>query len=87
MFSNATQTRAVIPESTLDIEPRRLLLHIPALYDLDLDLDAPDSKLLSVFGKDETTNEAVKLKRMRSLDVDNARAEWRIADRAIVLLA
>lgn len=62
-------------------------MHIPALYDLDLDLDTPDSELLSVFGKNEATNEVIKLKRMRSFDVDNAQAEWRVADRAIVLLA
>jgi hypothetical protein len=86
-FCNATQTYAVIAESTLDVEPRRVLLHIPALYDLDLNLDSPDSELSSVFGKNNTANEALKLKRMRNLDVDNANAEWRVADRAIVLLA
>ncbi|KAF8130378.1 hypothetical protein EV363DRAFT_1336099 [Boletus edulis] len=79
--------RAVIPDSTLDVEPRRILLHIPALYDLDLNLDASDAELVSVFGKNDTFNEALKLKRMRNLDVDNARAEWRVADRTIVLLA
>ncbi|KAG6374002.1 hypothetical protein JVT61DRAFT_4637 [Boletus reticuloceps] len=81
-----TQARAVIPDSTLDVEPRRILIHIPALYDLDLNLDASDAELVSVFGKNDTSNEALKLKRMRNLDVDNARAEWRVADRTIVLL-
>ncbi|KAG8215273.1 pre-RNA processing PIH1/Nop17-domain-containing protein [Butyriboletus roseoflavus] len=56
-------THAVIPESTLDVEPRRVLLHIPTLYDLDLDLDASDSELLSVFGGNETAYQALKLKR------------------------
>ncbi|KAF8553622.1 hypothetical protein OG21DRAFT_1509953, partial [Imleria badia] len=67
-------THAVIPESTLDVEPRRILLHIPALYDLDLNLEALDSELSSVFGKSGTANEALKLKRMRNLDVENAKA-------------
>ncbi|KAH0834023.1 pre-RNA processing PIH1/Nop17-domain-containing protein [Lanmaoa asiatica] len=80
-------THAVIPESTLDVEPKRILLHIPALYDLDINLDAPDSELLSVFGNNETTNEALKLKRVRSLDVGNALAEWHVADSVIILLA
>jgi len=84
---NSTQTHAVIRESTLDVEPRRVLLHIPALYDLDLNLDASESELSTVFGENGIVDEALKLKRMRNLDVDNARAEWRVADKVIVLLA
>ncbi|KAN0079982.1 pre-RNA processing PIH1/Nop17 domain containing protein [Tylopilus felleus] len=80
-------THTVIANSTLDVEPRRVLLHIPALYDFDLNLDASDAELSSVFGKSGTSNEALKLKRMRNLGVDNARAEWRVADRTIVLVA
>ncbi|KAI9571860.1 pre-RNA processing PIH1/Nop17-domain-containing protein [Boletus coccyginus] len=80
-------THAAIRESTLDVEPRRILLHIPAMYDLDLNLNAPDSELSTVFGGNGTVDEALRLKRMRNLDVDNARAEWSVADKAIVLLA
>lgn len=87
IFCDATQTHTVIANSTLDVEPRRVLLHIPALYDFDLNLDASDAELSSVFGKSGTSNEALKLKRMRNLGVDNARAEWRVADRTIVLVA
>ncbi|KIJ18200.1 hypothetical protein PAXINDRAFT_110714 [Paxillus involutus ATCC 200175] len=75
-------THAVIPESTLDVEARRVILHIPSLYNLDINLDASDAELSATFA-----NEVAKLKGMRNLDVDGAKAEWRVADNAIVLLA
>lgn len=68
------------------MEPRRILLHVPGLYDLDINLDASNAELSSVFGKNDTGNQALKLKRMRNLDVDNARAEWRVANKTIVLV-
>ena len=40
-----------------------------------------------MFEKNGTADTALRLKRMRNLDVDSARAEWRVADKAIVLLA
>ncbi|KAG9311021.1 pre-RNA processing PIH1/Nop17-domain-containing protein [Chiua virens] len=80
-------TYAVIPTSTLDVEPRRILLHVPNLYHLDLNLEALDSELSSAFGKNDTADAALKLKRMRNFDVDRARAEWRVADKVIVLVA
>lgn len=81
------QTHALIPKCTLDVEPRRVLLHVPALYDLDINLESLDSELVSIFGKNNTADAALKLKRMRKFDVDNASAEWRVADKAIVLVA
>ncbi|KAF9238385.1 hypothetical protein BU15DRAFT_88426 [Melanogaster broomeanus] len=59
-------THAVIPKSTLDVEPKRLS---------------------ATFGKTNSAEKVLKLKRMRDLDVDGAKAEWRVADRAIVLMA
>ncbi|KIJ60443.1 hypothetical protein HYDPIDRAFT_117146 [Hydnomerulius pinastri MD-312] len=80
-------THAVIPESTLDVEPRRVILHIPFLYDLDINLDASDAVLSATFSRTNSADKALTLKRMRNLEVDNAKAEWRVADKAIVLLA
>ncbi|KAH7882130.1 pre-RNA processing PIH1/Nop17-domain-containing protein [Phlebopus sp. FC_14] len=77
-------THAVIPESTLDLERKRVILHIPSLYELDIDLEASDAELTSRFG---SVDRVLELKRRRELDVDDARAEWRVADRAIVLVA
>jgi len=70
-------TRDLIPSSTLDLESRRLLLHVPSLYSLDVNLDLPD-ELLGI------SNSALTLKRMRDFNIDGAKADWRIAEGAIV---
>ncbi|KAF9219335.1 hypothetical protein BS17DRAFT_804440 [Gyrodon lividus] len=80
-------TQAIISESTLDVEPRRLILHIPSLYDLDINLEVPDAELSAIFGNSNSADKVLELKRMRNLDVDGAKAEWRVADKAIVILA
>ncbi|KAG0707213.1 pre-RNA processing PIH1/Nop17-domain-containing protein [Suillus ampliporus] len=79
-------THADIPNSTLDVEPRRVTLHIPALYDLDINLDvAPDADSTSRHGL--LGKGVIELERSRDLDVDGAKAEWRVAEKVIVLLA
>ncbi|OJA09138.1 hypothetical protein AZE42_02310 [Rhizopogon vesiculosus] len=77
-------THAHIPNSTLDVEPRKVILHIPSLYDLVVDLDAPDAKSGSNHGIH--SKGAIELKSLRDLDVDGANAEWRVAEKVIVLL-
>lgn len=81
------QTRAHISNSTLDVEPRRVILHVPSLYDLDINLDvAPDTEpTTATYGR--LGEAATELKRFRDLDVDGAKAEWRVAEKVIVLLA
>ncbi|KIK11810.1 hypothetical protein PISMIDRAFT_19213 [Pisolithus microcarpus 441] len=80
-------THAAIPLSTLDVEPRRVLLSVPSLYHLDIDLNALDADLTATFSKTGSSMQALTLKRKRDLDVDNAKAEWRVADKTIVLHA
>ncbi|KAG2143426.1 pre-RNA processing PIH1/Nop17-domain-containing protein [Suillus bovinus] len=79
-------THAHISNSTLDVEPRRVMLHIPSLYDLHINLDvAPDTELMATYGR--LGEGATELQRLRDLDVDGAKAEWRVAEKVIVLLA
>lgn len=80
-------THAAIPLSTLDVEPRRVLLSVPSLYNLDIDLNASDADLTATFAEPDSSMQALTLKRKRDLDVDNAKAEWRVADKTIVLHA
>ena len=84
------KTRDRIPSAALDVEERRLLLNIPGLYNLDVDLTLPDSKLqsqLALAGAGPNGVEtALMLKRARSLDVDGAEAEWRIGEGKLVVV-
>ncbi|KAG6332786.1 hypothetical protein ID866_6305 [Astraeus odoratus] len=82
-----TLTHAAAANSTLDIEPRRIILRVPSLYDLDINLSALDAELTATFSETGSAEQALTLKRKRDLDVDNARAEWRVADKTIVLYA
>ncbi|KAI0742766.1 pre-RNA processing PIH1/Nop17-domain-containing protein [Daedaleopsis nitida] len=86
-------TRASIPSTTLDIEPRRLIFTSPPSnpsspgYALDLDLGRPDAELQNLFGSPRSATDALRLMRERELDVDDARAEWRIAEGTLVIYA
>jgi len=74
---------------TLDLEPRRFTLHIPDLYELDVDLELPDAtpgKARSGVGP-QGTEYIATLKQARRLDVDRARAEWRVKERSLVVVA
>lgn len=97
----------MIPVSTLDLEPRRIILTIPGLYQLDVNLDASDAELMATFSRSESdsafanpefnsedgsgrrsmVDSALTLKRIRDLEVSSARAEWRVAEGILVILA
>ncbi|KZP06881.1 hypothetical protein FIBSPDRAFT_1053288 [Athelia psychrophila] len=91
-------THAHIPTATLDLEPRRVLFAVPGLYALDVPLDAPDAELVAAsahLDSDGTTTAtaggggwetgALGLKRARDLDVEGARAEWRVEEGCLVV--
>ncbi|KIM77387.1 hypothetical protein PILCRDRAFT_12029 [Piloderma croceum F 1598] len=85
-------THPQIPSSTLDLEPRRIILSTPALYELDVNLDASDAEIAATFSKEGGAGEdgmesALTLKRMRDLDVQEARAEWRVGEGVVVVYA
>ena len=85
-----TQTHAQIPSSTLDLEPRRIILSIPSLYTLDVNLDASDAEIAATFSSDgegKGMESALTLKRLRDLDVGEARAEWRVGEGVVVVYA
>ncbi|KAL6308910.1 pre-RNA processing PIH1/Nop17-domain-containing protein [Sparassis latifolia] len=84
-------TRADLAHTTLDLEARRVRLRSP-VYALDLDLDRPDAELRANGeqgkGMDDAAVERVlALKRVRDLDVEGARAEWRVAEGVLLLRA
>ncbi|KAG1758134.1 hypothetical protein EDD22DRAFT_850271 [Suillus occidentalis] len=86
MINVPNLTHAHISNSTLDVEPRRVVLHVPSLYDLDINLDtALDTEPTASHGR--LGEGATELKRSRDLDVDGAKAEWRVSEKVIVLLA
>ena len=85
------QTRATITSAVLDLEPRRITLLIPGLYVLDINLELPDAVIgQAPFGVETDlrgAENALTLKRARDLDVDRARAEWRVNERCLVIVA
>ncbi|KAM5530849.1 hypothetical protein V8D89_015493 [Ganoderma adspersum] len=83
-------TRTSIPDTTLDLEPRRLIFLAPdpTPYALDLDLSQPDAAIQKLFGDTQNGDSAMSamgLKRERPLDVDGARAEWRVAEGQLII--
>lgn len=81
---NLTHTH--IPSATLDLEPRRLILHVPPVYALDLDLDTPDAQIRdSPWLSKPAADQVLTLKRQRDFDVDHARAEWRVGEGRLVV--
>ncbi|KAG2361373.1 pre-RNA processing PIH1/Nop17-domain-containing protein [Suillus spraguei] len=86
MINVPNLTHAHISNSTLDVEPRRVILHVPSLYDLDINLDVEqDTESVASHGR---LGEGVTgFKRFKDLDVDGAKAEWQVAEKVIVLLA
>ncbi|KAJ7160820.1 hypothetical protein C8R46DRAFT_1284553 [Mycena filopes] len=84
-------TRALIPRTTLDLEPKRIILAVPAHPPLDIDFGAPDAQIVAMSsgsgGATDAGHAALMLKRERALDVDGATAEWRVADSLLVLTA
>lgn len=83
------QTRAAITSAVLDLEPRRVTLVIPGFYVLDINLELPDAAIeqASLGSRDPRGAEnALTLKRARDLDVDLARAEWRVSEGCLVIV-
>ncbi|KZT68106.1 hypothetical protein DAEQUDRAFT_745894 [Daedalea quercina L-15889] len=79
-------THAHVSSATLDVEPRRLILSIPPLYALDLNLDLPDAQIRDGLQLSRSSaDQVLMLKRQRDLDVDSARAEWRVAEGRLVV--
>ncbi|KAH9976764.1 pre-RNA processing PIH1/Nop17-domain-containing protein, partial [Lactifluus volemus] len=84
-------TRTMISSATLDLEPRRLSLLIPGLYALDIDLNLSTASLeresLRLDAVPEETETAFRPRRVRDFDIDGARAEWRVRDQCLVIMA
>ena len=85
------QTRATITSAVLDLEPCRITLVIPGLYVLDINLELPDAAIEQAsFGAradPQGAENALTLKRARDLDVGLARAEWRVSEGCLVIVA
>lgn len=69
------QTRENHATGTLDVEPNRLILHIPDTYELDVPLVFPP------------TSKTAKLYEQVHLDVNNTRAEWRVGEGKLIVRA
>jgi len=98
-------TRELCVASTLDVETRRIILHIPKQHHLDINLDLPDAEIARIqtgkvdgddtfiFGlnkdamqvRGQNAGEAMRLKRARDLDLENARAQWLMEGRRIIV--
>jgi len=78
--------RTLIESSTLDVEDRRLILNVPSLYSLDINLDLPIDDLQNPCVTDEQSRQQFStLKRARVFDVDQVAAEWRVADKMVIV--
>ena len=81
----------MISSTTLDLEPRRLSLLIPDLYALDIDMNLSGAFLeresLRLDAIPKETENAFRPRRVRDLDIDGARAEWRVRDQCLVIVA
>ncbi|KAF9074537.1 pre-RNA processing PIH1/Nop17-domain-containing protein [Rhodocollybia butyracea] len=89
----------IISLSNLDIEPRRLIFSIPDYPTLDLNLSLSDAELvarsgngssiitdLTDGGKDgNPTSKILTLKRQRPFNVENATAEWFMAENRLLV--
>jgi hypothetical protein len=65
------------------------MLFIPDVYALNIDFERPDGaleKARSLVDLPGTDNVAT-LKQARDLDVDRARAEWRVKEESLVIVA
>ncbi|KAI0688502.1 pre-RNA processing PIH1/Nop17-domain-containing protein [Cytidiella melzeri] len=72
-------TRVQVQNATLDVEPRRVILHVPPHYTLDIDLSLSDAQIAATFGGTSSSEDSVlMLKRQREFDVEGAKAEWSI---------
>ncbi|KAF5376036.1 hypothetical protein D9615_007763 [Tricholomella constricta] len=92
-----TLDRALIEQATLDIEPRRFIVHIPDCPVLDVNLALSDAEIVATAASRTSAslhedpaaepNNALTLKRQRDLDVQGATSEWRVAERILMISA
>lgn len=75
--------RALISDTALDLEPRRLIFAVPSQPTLDIDLSISDAELASK----HSLSDAIALKRQRPFKVDEATAEWIVSEGVLVLHA
>ncbi|KAK0463181.1 pre-RNA processing PIH1/Nop17-domain-containing protein [Desarmillaria tabescens] len=75
--------RSLIGDTSLDLEPRRLILSVPSQPTLDIDLSISDAELASK----HSLSDAIALKRQRPFKVDEATAEWIVSEKVLVLHA
>ncbi|KAJ7689518.1 pre-RNA processing PIH1/Nop17-domain-containing protein [Mycena olivaceomarginata] len=78
-------TRALVTETTLELEARRLLLTVRGHPPLDINVGVSDAEIAATCGT--APDGGLTLKRERELDVEAATAEWRVADGVLVVLA
>lgn len=95
------QTMELVRNSTLDVEPRRLLLCVPHMAPLDINMALADADMeqywagsvastgLSSDLEDNLVSsnirKALNLKRERDFDVDGAEAEWNVGSGVVVI--
>ncbi|KAJ7631993.1 pre-RNA processing PIH1/Nop17-domain-containing protein [Mycena polygramma] len=77
-------TRALVAETTLDLEPRRLILSVPAHPPLDINLGVSDAEIAA---KSVAPDAALMLKRAREFNVETATAEWHVSNGMLVVVA
>ena len=62
-----------------------MILDVRAKYHLDVDLSMSDAQIMATFGGTSSEGSALMLKRQRDFDVDNAAAEWRVQEGAVLI--
>lgn len=86
--------RSHIHAAALDLETRRLILHVPRFYSLDINLGISDADIThslssAIVGGDVVRSTQLEqfltLKRAREFDIDNAVAEWRTTQGVILV--
>ncbi|KAJ7216196.1 pre-RNA processing PIH1/Nop17-domain-containing protein [Mycena haematopus] len=78
-------TRALVADTTLELEPRRLIIAVPGHPPLDINVGVSDAEIAATSGT--ALNGGLTLKRERELDVDTATAEWRVSTGVLVVVA
>ncbi|KAF8305828.1 hypothetical protein DL93DRAFT_296430 [Clavulina sp. PMI_390] len=79
-------TKPDYSQATLDLEPNRLILDCPPSYSrLDVPIFAPSTKDKANPGRSSSTTSAGAPKKVLSLDIDDAKAEWRVKNGLLVI--
>ncbi|KAF8172843.1 hypothetical protein K438DRAFT_1921006 [Mycena galopus ATCC 62051] len=78
-------THALVAETMLELEARRLLLAVPGHPPLDINVGVSDAEIAAKLGAGP--DGGLTLKRERELDVEAATAEWRVSEGVLVVVA